>query len=302
MSNDRPSSPAARIARRKSRRMKVLSRIETIAPLPQAVLEIVALTNDPDVGFEDIERAASKDPVLTARFFKLANSAFLQGVEKVTSVSEAVRRLGWKTIRNLAIATGARASMTPSGCASERERLWLHSIACALAAQEVSSRMGQGNAVSANLFLAGLMHDVGRLAFEGLAEGGNEAYLHTTSEEERQICGIEHSEMSVRLMQEWELPADTLAMVEAHHADDFADREAPGAAAVLRLVDPWIHALLEAKEATDEDAPPDDVPLDGLLSPAALAQLELDERRFADLVDGIPARVFAAIEALENDG
>lgn len=69
--------------------------------LPEAALKIRQLINQADVGSAEIIHIVQKDPVLSARLIKVANSPLYGTWREIKTVRDAVRRLGLETTRNL---------------------------------------------------------------------------------------------------------------------------------------------------------------------------------------------------------
>ena len=129
--------------------------------LPANASEIMILALDPDVSVTQLARVTSRDQVLAARMLRLANSAYCAPLQEITTISEAVVRLGTASVRNVVLAT-CMASRLQSGntYGAHGRGLAAHGIGTAFLAQLVA-RVAIVNQEEA--FLYGLVHDIGKL-------------------------------------------------------------------------------------------------------------------------------------------
>lgn len=112
----------------------------------------------------DATGRATRDPALTARILKVVNSAFYGMPGRIGSVQRAILVLGMRGVKNLAIAASLGALFGDAAiCEGFVARdLWVHSIAVAVAAQELARATKL--AAPDEAFLAALVHDIGLLA------------------------------------------------------------------------------------------------------------------------------------------
>jgi putative nucleotidyltransferase with HDIG domain len=117
----------------------------------------------------------------------------------------------------------------------DKERIWRHSVAVAVACEELARVTKRGRRDQA--FTAGLLHDVGRaaIAYSELTLGGppdaedGECWI----DRERSVCGADHDELGGLLLEKWKLPEE-LRLAVAHHSDP-SDLDGP-AGDLARLV------------------------------------------------------------------
>lgn len=72
--------------------------------LPAVALKVRKAADDPDINLNDMGDVIGQDPSLSARMIKIANSAYMGRAVKVTSISQAVTRIGLRQIKNIATA------------------------------------------------------------------------------------------------------------------------------------------------------------------------------------------------------
>ncbi len=131
-----------------------------IPMLPTVATEVMKLTNNPNVGLSDLEKVVKQDQALAARVIKTANSPFYRGVAEITSLSNAMSRIGLKSIKDIVVSLSVQSqTFKLAGFEPIMDRIWDHSVACAGVAQHYAQKIG---AEADAAFLAGLLHDVGK--------------------------------------------------------------------------------------------------------------------------------------------
>jgi putative nucleotidyltransferase with HDIG domain len=193
--------------------------------LPANASEIMILALDPDVSVTQLARVTSRDQVLAARMLRLANSAYCAPLQEITTISEAVVRLGTASVRNVVLAT-CMASRLQSGSTygTQGRGLAAHGIGTAFLAQLVA-RVAVVNQEEA--FLYGLVHDIGKLLVLQLSKdyvrGGGKA---PSEAEVVAMIDAKHAEFGGRVLREWRLPPVIEEPVVYHHRPDAAPSHA----------------------------------------------------------------------------
>ncbi|MBX7254717.1 MAG: HDOD domain-containing protein [Candidatus Hydrogenedentes bacterium] len=137
--------------------------IESLPVLPEFSQRILTLVRDINVSLSDLSAVVSEDQTLTIKLLRLANSVTFGGLQPVTDIKAACARLGLKTISN-AVQAVANGKLYITGNALFRDRmrtLWRHALATAYCASELAHILALPR--SESLFVAGLVHDVGKL-------------------------------------------------------------------------------------------------------------------------------------------
>lgn len=216
--------------------------------LPVIYQEIDAITKDPYASAADVSQVVNGGPAFASALLRLANSALYARPEPVTTVTRAVSLLGHKEIRELCLMTCVLEIMALSGDRSlPVETFWQHAVATAAAAKVIGQE--QGVAVAEELFLAGLLHDIGMLfwlrfypdelaAIFTAAEGTG----RTVYEVERERMGTSHPRLGRMIGQQWRLPRAYVEVIATHHAPDQADN-AQLLSATVHVANTLVHAL-----------------------------------------------------------
>ena len=125
-----------------------------LSPLPATTLEIVRVLSDPCFEFSELIRPISRDPDLTAKILRLANSPLYGRSRPASTIGDAVVRLGSGMVQGLALACATRPSTKCdlSGFGLNQSEFWTHCVASVAAAEEIQRtgivRFGSGFATA----------------------------------------------------------------------------------------------------------------------------------------------------------
>jgi len=204
-------------------RFAFLDRIQDLPSLPQVLVGISRVASDSQADAVDLAQVILKDQAMTMKVLRIANSArYALTPNRITTVSRAVVLMGFESVRAMAMGWGAFHMLT----ALERggrihEDFWRNSIAVAVACQGLADLVGIR--VTEEAFVAGLLHDVGKLvlaehdpdAAGGVYGNGLEGPALLTAE--TQAFGVNHAEVAGELARRWELPPALEQALEHHH-------------------------------------------------------------------------------------
>jgi putative nucleotidyltransferase with HDIG domain len=211
------------------------------ASFPAVALRILDLVARPEMDLGELARQVRIDGALASGLLALANSAAYRGVRRIETVRDAMARLGLNEVAKLASAISTRSLHGPAEKAEQArhaarwDRHFLHAATVARGASELFRFRAQKVAGSEQVFMAGLLHDVGRsLALRSLAAlqaGGAHAALDDAQVD--QVVDLAHVAVGAELHAQWRMP-DQFALAAAHHHDRAV---APGEhAATVHLV------------------------------------------------------------------
>jgi HD-like signal output (HDOD) protein len=199
--------------------------------LPAAASEALAIANDKDCSIQDLSDVVHNDAALAASVLKLVNSSFYAARERITSLHQAIVRLGLRETRHLIVAVGMKSVFLklPKKMVDVRDRLWKHSARCAVFSRLLAKRF---RLVSGGEdYAAGLSHDFGKILLAiGFPDLFERIYLKAarTAEEERQRehkhLGFDHCQVGVWVGQMWKLPEPVCEVVQHHHTPRQAER------------------------------------------------------------------------------
>ena len=208
-------------------RDEILSKVLTVPSLPTVVIEVMQQLQDSDVNTGKITRTIEYDPSLTSNILRLANSAYFGYSRKIASIREAIVRLGTDKIYRLIIGSIA-ASKTQAaikGYDLSPGKLWEHSVAVAIGTDKLTSILNLE--VPEHTFTTALLHDIGKIVLGTFVEVDITSILQRAYDDrisfeiaEREVLGIDHTEVGAALLESWNLPQEIVEVVKYHHQPD----------------------------------------------------------------------------------
>jgi len=218
-----------------------------LASLPDIFFEITKVITDPRSSAINIADVISKDPSLSARLLKIVNSAFYSFPSRIDTITRAVMIVGSKQLSALALGTSVISIFqdVPSDLV-DMKSFWEHSLSCGIGARILASYKYIPN--TERLFVAGLLHDIGRLIlYKHLPQESKRILLKTKETKcllcsaEREILGQDHTAMGGILLRKWKLPVILEHAVEYHHNP--LGSQYPLEASIVYLADILANAL-----------------------------------------------------------
>jgi putative nucleotidyltransferase with HDIG domain len=280
------------IAAREHRVREIASRVETLPSLPSILMEVLELANDAETKASDFEEIIRKDQALVAKVLKLVNSPFFGLRHKVSSISQAIVILGFKSLKSVVIAAKSSKLLDrqlhaygfgPSG-------MWKHSMSCATICRMLAVRLGLSTEDQEELFVGGLLHDVGKILLAPYIENFQAEFNVRVagtdlSSAERETVGIAHDDVGGRMADQWGLAPSLAMLIRSHHAPNPSESER--SLLTLQLANEFCGQLGVGR-------------VDGPMEPSASYGKLLDRLHLAESRDEIEATVRLQIEQLQE--
>ncbi|QXE90655.1 HDOD domain-containing protein [Geomonas subterranea] len=222
--------------------------VSTIHSLPLFYSQLSEAIDHPRSSIGDIAKIIAEDQGLTARILKLANSPLFGYFSKIDTITQAVTIIGVLQVRDLALALSVMDVFKgiPEDLVN-MEQFWKHSIATGLAARLLATSQRESNLE--RFFVAGILHDVGRLVmYVKVPEICLELLEHCRAtgtllhRAERERLGFDHAEVGSALLKRWKIPPRVAEPVGTHHDCGKGDQY-PREGAILHFADLIAHAL-----------------------------------------------------------
>jgi putative nucleotidyltransferase with HDIG domain len=182
------------------------------------------VANDPDSGASEIKDVMESDPALTARVLRYVNSSAIGLRQRITNLQYAIAYLGVKQIRNLAMTAAVSDLFIADGGtgAYDRSGLWRHLVSVGICTRLLALQLSMVN--FEDLFLAGLLHDLGIILEDQYAHQPFQQIMAVASEEvpfvklEREYLGFDHTELGEKVAENWRFPETVRAAIRHHHS------------------------------------------------------------------------------------
>jgi HD-like signal output (HDOD) protein len=196
---------------------RVMSRTKEVAVLPQVVYKIMEMTSSTDSSAALLEKAIIIDPGFSTKILMQANSAYYALPRKVTSIREAVAFLGFRAVRQLAMAVGVfDLFVGKTDKESLRRRAWWrHSLDTAVCSRFLAQKLGLR--VGDEAYTVGLLHFIGKTLMDRSSPADYEKVMLLTEkgatdlQAERAVFGCDHIEVGMAATKAWGFP-DVLVM------------------------------------------------------------------------------------------
>ncbi|MBI5419273.1 MAG: HDOD domain-containing protein [Deltaproteobacteria bacterium] len=204
---------------------EILGKVHGLPPFPAVIHRVTALLSDPLVSADSLLEVVKYDQSITANVIRMCNSALLAGAQRVSSLKDALIRIGNRNLIHVILSAGGNDLLRKEvpGYDLGRGELWKHSILCALLAESLCDVVEYGRKDKA--FTAGLMHDIGKVVLSEFVgrqyrEIRDAAQARKTSfaEGEVSILGVSHAEIGGRIGEAWNFDPELVNAIRHHHA------------------------------------------------------------------------------------
>ncbi len=198
--------------------------VDRISSLPHIALRVLSVANNPNSGAADLRELLETDVALSARMLRCVNSSAYALRTKITNLQQAIAYLGLKQVRNLALTASVSDLFAKNDSIGSysRSSLWEHLVSVGICSRMIAARLGFAN--SEDVFLAGLLHDIGIVLEDQNVHDGFRRVIETQTEEqtltsnERSHLGFDHTQLGEKVGCLWGFPEAANAAVRYHHS------------------------------------------------------------------------------------
>lgn len=231
--------------------------IEALPPLPDTVAKVMNVVDDPESSANDLMKAILPDQPMCLAILKLANSAYYGRPAKVNSIEKAITVLGFSEVQNIVLGKAAINAFKPviSKYQQELRSFWDHSFTCGLAAKNIAEQLNQQ---PGPFFMAGLLHDLGKLAILLTYDDSYQPeewlqQLTTTHQlrKEQENFTFDHAAIGGIILKKWQFPASLVVALQHHHSP----QQAPAMreiAHIIQLADFLAHMYELPEKPTEQ--------------------------------------------------
>lgn len=194
----------------------LISRFNELPRIESIQQELLNMVNSDNVNFSELSRKMSMDQVLSARVLRMANSAQFGGAKGVSTINEAIIRVGSGAVRTL-ISSSVVSGVFPKLDTINIKDYWAHTFEIAMIASQLarSVRLDPNEA-----FTTGVLHNIGELMIHALepdiasqikrrVESGEEAIRV-----QQELLETDAQELGAKLAREWQFPEEMADAIE----------------------------------------------------------------------------------------
>jgi diguanylate cyclase (GGDEF)-like protein len=268
--------------------------------VPSVALRLLELSRDLETGTKEIVETIKSDPALAVKILKSANSSYFGFRSEIKTLEQAVPIIGRTVITSLALSFSLSSEAAKDGPLKEHyRRYWLRSIVVASAAERLPHH--GSSSLSSELFMAGLLVDLGQLALLKTLRSEYTAILDEAQETgqpicklERQYLNLDHAEVGAELMRRWKLPGSLSDATSFHHTDPSEPNGLAGEDSDLTL------AMVAASAVGDYFCSPQTASALTRLKQVMLKSYELGNDELSDYLEQVDARIKEAADLLNT--
>lgn len=202
----------------------LLEQCEDLPSPPGVADQIIHLSSESNSDIDTLAEVVSYDPALTAKILRIANSSLYARRNKTENIQQAVVMFGWEGTLNLALSFSLVGGMNDQSDGLDYQFFWKRSLASAVSCRCLAAVTG--HAKKEELFLPGLLQDIGMLAidkvhpdlYSGIGEHQRDHKYLLNFEKDK--LGFDHAVVGAWLLNKWDIPEKITELVSASHGDN----------------------------------------------------------------------------------
>lgn len=203
--------------------LALLEKCEDLPSPPGVADQIIHLSSDSNSNIDTLAEIVSYDPALSAKILRIANSSLYARRTKTENIQQAVVMFGWEGTLNLALSFSLVGGMKEDGDGLDYSFFWKRSLASAVACRCLAGATGY--AKKEELFLPGLLQDIGMLAidkvhpniYSGIRTKQHDHQSLINFEQDK--LGFDHAAVGAWLLNKWDIPEKITELVLTSHGD-----------------------------------------------------------------------------------
>lgn len=234
---------------------KKFSNVYQLPTLPEVYSRLRQVLANPKTSAQEVASIIEQDQALSSKVLKIVNSAFYGFPQKVSTISHATVILGFNEIRNIAFSASVINMFNQEGDDPlfHYKGFWEHALGVAVCSRIIAKKVGTAFIKNPEeAFIAGLMHDVGKITqeqymakeYRPVLEMARENKL-SLREAEKAVLGFDHQEVGEYLAENWNLPSILSVAIGYHHTPRAFSKEDPSfpMVCVVHIANTLVRAL-----------------------------------------------------------
>ncbi|MES2262299.1 MAG: HDOD domain-containing protein [Pseudomonadota bacterium] len=196
--------------------------IARLPAMPQILIKLIEHLQADDAGMPELAALIAKDAGMASKILSVANSSAYHRNGRTVGLEQSLVSLGTDMIKTLVISESVFQTFNsfPHSGSTDLRGFWKSSLTTAVIARDIAKRLDYPQVEEA--YLAGLLHNVGRLAL--LATAPKEYAFNFTARDDENLCAVEqrtlqitHTEAGAWLVERWNLDSFLADSVLYHH-------------------------------------------------------------------------------------
>lgn len=200
--------------------------VERMPAFPKSVQRILEIARDINCQPKELVSVIEKDPVMTMKLLRAINSAYYNLSKQITTVNQSLVYMGINTVKNMALSFAVIGTLPQKNNADfDMQQYLVHSLTTASIARMLCQQLDNKAVDSNDCYLAGLLHDFGKVVFAQFIPLQFKEALTMSEEQgiplhlaEQNIIGADHSVVGAMLVEKWQFPKPLADAIRLHHS------------------------------------------------------------------------------------
>lgn len=198
--------------------------------VPEVVRKIDAAIANSETSMKEIGEIIKFESSITARILQIANSPLVRGNAKITSLHNAITRVGLEMVRNLVLCMGVKDSFSVNRSVLKRimKGIWDDNTAIAMYAYVLAKHFGLNSDFA---MMAGMLHSLGKLPIIDYASKHDEVLDNVRLFD--YLIKTLHKPLGIKILRRWEFQEELISVIENY---DEIDKERSGGIDIVDVV------------------------------------------------------------------
>ncbi len=206
---------------------EIVKEINALPQFPENIVQLQKMIDDPESEITDISKHIAMDISLTADLLKIVNSAQYMVSKKVDNITEAVKLVGLRGLKNLLYSYGTQ-KILKSGLKEH----WDHANRTAFYSYVLAKNYIRKKDILDDVYIGGILHDIGKIIFFNAHPTMLEKISQLCKKREmgRDIfedlsAGLNHAEIGALIAEKWNFPEELVDSIKYHHEPELAPKD-----------------------------------------------------------------------------
>lgn len=238
----------------------IIERIHTVPSLPEVVMQLCRMVNDPHANAAQINAIMVKDPAMAAKLLRMVNSVYYGLREPVNDLERAILVLGFKTVRSIALSVSVLNAFQQQSANFNMKSFWAHSAVSAGICRLIATKTKICDPELA--FIIGLLKDLGKLILVENAPEETRAIIAVARElrlsfpnASRKVIDTNDAELAAWLAQTWNLDVDLVATLHGQYDLDASEGKPQARLVAMCQFSEYLCALKKIRVSGNCDEP-----------------------------------------------